>query len=120
VYMCVFIRVSTHTCKLWVRRLTLAPSSVAGVQDGPARSNGEEDECISLLAKEQMARMIDILIISEKGNHPRPHVHGVEPEWRLKFWASGEDDDSSVESCSWVHHWSFTSGGGKAIISISR
>jgi hypothetical protein len=42
--------------------------------------------------------MIDISILSREGNHPRPHVHRVEPVWRSKFWASGEDDDSSTES----------------------
>jgi hypothetical protein len=26
---------------------------------------------------------------------PRPHVHGVEPEWGSKFWALGDDEESS-------------------------
>jgi hypothetical protein len=84
--------------KLRVRPLTLAPLRVAGEEGGSALSDAEEDECLSLLVKEQMARMTDILIISGGGNHPRPHVHGVEPEWRSKFWASRVDDYSSVES----------------------
>jgi hypothetical protein len=32
-----------------------------------------------------------------EGSQPRLHVHGVN-HWRSKFWASGDDDESSVAS----------------------
>jgi hypothetical protein len=45
-----------------------------------------------------MARGMDISIFSGKGKHPGPHIHGVEPAWSSKFWASGDGEESSVAS----------------------
>jgi hypothetical protein len=45
-----------------------------------------------------MVRMTDISIMSGERTHARPRVHGVEPTWRSKFWASGEDIDSPADS----------------------
>jgi hypothetical protein len=50
------------------------------------------------LEKEQIARVANISFLARDGTHPRPHVHGVEPTWGSKFWASGEDDDSLLVS----------------------
>jgi hypothetical protein len=45
-----------------------------------------------------MARKMDISMYFGEGKHPRPHIHGIEPEWSSKFWALGDDDESSVDS----------------------
>jgi hypothetical protein len=84
--------------KVRVHRLTLAPSSDAGDEGGSIPKEVGEDERQTLLEKEQMARMTDISIMSGERTHARPRVHGVEPTWRSKFWASGEDIDSSANS----------------------
>jgi hypothetical protein len=46
---------------------------------------------------EHLARAVDLSILTGEGKHPRPHVHGVEPQWRSKYWASGDEDESSNE-----------------------
>jgi hypothetical protein len=81
--------------KIWVRRLTLPPLSDVGM-DGSIDQREEEDgESRILQEKEQMARGMDLSIISGEGKHPIPHVHGVEQTWGSKFWAAGDDEESS-------------------------
>jgi hypothetical protein len=50
-----------------------------------------------MLDKECLARMTDLVIMAGQENNQRPHIHGVEPSYRSKFWATG-DEDSSEES----------------------
>jgi hypothetical protein len=45
-----------------------------------------------------MVRITDISLLAGDGTHPRPHVHGMEPSWGSKFWASEEDDELSLKS----------------------
>jgi hypothetical protein len=61
------------------------------------QEDGEEDNRVAL-GHEQMSRITNIALLAGEGTYPRPHVHGVEPSWGMKFWASGEDEDSSSGS----------------------
>jgi hypothetical protein len=84
--------------KLWVCRLTLPPLSDMQIQGSPDQREDEDEDSRTIREKEQMARGIDLSIISGEGKHPKPHVHGVEPSRGSKFWASGDDEYSSEES----------------------
>jgi hypothetical protein len=79
--------------KVRVRRLTLPPSCDAARHLG---NEGAADQFI--LQKEQFSRIPEISIMAGEVSRPRPHLHGVEPPWRSKFWAAGESDVSSVSS----------------------
>jgi hypothetical protein len=46
---------------------------------------------------ECLARAVDLSILAGEGKHHRPHAHGMEPHWISKFWASGDEDESSDE-----------------------
>jgi hypothetical protein len=84
--------------KIWVRRLTHPPSSGADTAEPIGQQeDGEEDNRVAL-GHEQMSRITNIALLAGEGTYPRPHVHGVEPSWGMKFWASGEDEDSSSGS----------------------
>jgi hypothetical protein len=48
-----------------------------------------------MLGRESMARITDIAIMASEGTITRPHVHGVEPSFRSKFWASADEDSST-------------------------
>jgi hypothetical protein len=84
--------------KLWVCRLTLPPLSDMQIPGSPEQREDEDEDSRTIREKEQMARGIDLSIISGEGKHPKPHVHGVEPSRGSKFWASGDDEYSSEES----------------------
>jgi hypothetical protein len=84
--------------KIQVRHLTLPPSNAAALEESSLQQDVEEDYRLLLLEKEQLARITDISIMAGEGNHPRPHVHGVEAKWGSKFWASEDDDASTVAS----------------------
>jgi hypothetical protein len=49
-----------------------------------------------MMDRESMTRTTDIAIMASERTTTRPHVHGVEPTFASKFWAS-TDDDSSIE-----------------------
>jgi hypothetical protein len=48
-----------------------------------------------MLGRESMARITDIAIMASEGTITRSHVHGVEPTFRSKLWASTDDDSST-------------------------
>jgi hypothetical protein len=83
--------------KVRVHRLTLPPSPLAEKLDTSQQEDeGTEDHFV--LEKEQFSRITEISLMAGEGRTPRPHVHGVEPSWRSKFWANEDDDASSVSS----------------------
>jgi hypothetical protein len=47
---------------------------------------------------QRLSRATEISLLAGDGSRPRPHIHGVEERWGSKFWASGDDDASSVSS----------------------
>jgi hypothetical protein len=86
--------------KLRVRRLTLAPNAVAGESDSNQQRDEEAEEERRMLDREHLRRITEVSLIAGegKGKHTKPHVHGVEPTWGSKFWASGNDDTSTEAS----------------------
>jgi hypothetical protein len=84
--------------RLRVRRLTLAPLSDTGIEGHEEQREEGDEENRLLWDKEQMARGMGISIFSGEGKHPRPHIHGVEPAWSSKFWASRDGEKSLVAS----------------------
>jgi hypothetical protein len=83
--------------KIWVRRLTLPPSSQTRVDEAADQQDDQADEEQIMLFKERLARTTDLANMGGQGNIQRPHIHGVEPSFGSKFWATG-DGDSSEES----------------------
>jgi hypothetical protein len=84
--------------KIWVHRLILPPSSGAGATESVGQQEDGEEDNRAILEREQMSRITNIVLLAGEGTRPRPHVHGVEPNWGTKFWAAGDDDDSSISS----------------------
>jgi hypothetical protein len=60
------------------------------------KEDGDEERII--LKKERFSRATEISIMAGERSRLRPHIHGVEPSRGSKFWASGDDDASSVSS----------------------
>jgi hypothetical protein len=83
--------------KLRVRRLTLPPSSHPSACINEEGSHHQSEEEGRILDKEKMARITELAMAASWRNCPRPHRHGVEPEFG-KFWAKEDDGDSSSES----------------------
>jgi hypothetical protein len=69
--------------------------SDVGLDESTNQREEEDEESRVLWEKEQLARDMNLSIILGEGRRPRSHVHGVEPSRGSKFWANGDDEESS-------------------------
>jgi hypothetical protein len=84
--------------KVRIQRLTLPPNFNAGIKETKDHHEDRDEEDEHILGMERLSRAMTISLLAGEGNQPRPHIHGVESGWGIKFWASGDDDASSMSS----------------------
>jgi hypothetical protein len=84
--------------KLRACRLALAPSTGLGEEAFADDQDQQSEEEHRVLDQERMARTTETVTVAGQGNPRRVHVHGIKKWQGSKFWATGNEDDSSEES----------------------
>jgi hypothetical protein len=84
--------------KLRACRLALAPSTGLGEEAFADDQDQQSEEEHRVLDQERMARTTETVTVVGQGNPRRVHVHGIKKWQGSKFWATGDEDDSSEES----------------------
>jgi hypothetical protein len=84
-------------CKLRVRRLTLALGCIEQEQAEEEVVDIDE-EAARILAREHLHRAVEISITSSLSQKSGCNIHGVDDRLSGRFWATGNDSDSELES----------------------
>jgi hypothetical protein len=77
---------------LRVHRLTLVPLEIV------IEVNMTPDNGYAILERERLARITELSATTSSTRRKLGRVHGVEPEFKSKFWANEDDEDSELES----------------------